>query len=454
MSGAPSSRLCRLALLVGAYVVHARQYGVLPFALLRTHQCGVAAAANDVARKRSTRVDGLLLRSPFATLGGWNVAATLALRLSIATLAHGHTPYASWPGIAIAFVIATILATMTLTWLRAGRWSRLVYAVDGLAVAIFAIASWRRNLPLAVDDHHVSFFVGPVEAVRQGHWLLWDLPSQYGVANIWLIGHLPARNGYEAFAYANIVFIFCAQRSSRTPLRESGPRRRGRHCFALPRSSPPNFFVGGALNDTGHRKRRTLPEHRCDALHLSASCSSDSWSISYARGYLISHPKRVLMAAGSVVWLAACWWSAEAAIFETVIWLPSAIALMWLRNFPVRVILRHIAVALGALLITVVFVELVYFVALGHGPDWFGFVEFGLLYGGGYGGAGLTTFGGVWLLISTFAMTFALALYCWYAKKLEALPLMIAAAAAQWATASYFVVRSADNNVDNLLPVN
>jgi len=172
----------------------------------------------------------------------------------------------------------------------------------------------------------------------------------------------------------------------------------------------------------------------------------------YARGYQIHHPTRVL-AAGTLAWLMACWWSAEAGIFATVIWLPSALTLMWLRNAHAREMLRNVAVALGALLVSTLLVEFVYLVALRHGPDWIGFFEFGLLYQGGYGAAPLTTFGGVWLLVSTFAVTIALPLYCWYAKKLEGLPLLIGAAAAQWATASYFVVRSADNNVDNLIPI-
>jgi hypothetical protein len=433
------------ALLMLAYMLRTHQIGIIPFALI---EIAVAWPLVRTMWHESEQRAWTAVTIALATFLGWSLAATLAYGWTIADLAGGRTPYASAPQIGIVFVVATLLGTVTFTWLSAAGSSRLVYIVDALTVMFFAIASWRRDLPYTGDNHHVSFFVGPVQAIQQGHWLLWDIPSQYGAANLWLIAHLPARNAYTAFTDANCVLIFAGALLIYATAR-TWARAPWAAAFCAATIIAGTFFVGGLWF------ARLGSEH-----YPSVGAMRFIWSyvlvalvaFCYARGYLASAPKRVLVA-GTACWLAACWWSSESAIFATVMWAPTGFVLMWQAKMRTREMLAAVAMAAGALLLSVAVVTSTYVLHFGHGPDWLSFLEFGLLYQGGSEASPLTTFGGVWLLVSVFAVLVALALYCWTGRTLAGLPLLVAAATTEWATMSYYVVRSADNNVDNLIPI-
>ncbi len=134
----------------------------------------------------------------------------------------------------------------------------------------------------------------------------------------------------------------------------------------------------------------TRASGRCGSFWCYVIVGLMAWC--YHRGYFVRATTRVLMA-GSFCWIAAWWWSAESAIFATVIWLPSAIALMLLQRVPLTTICRRIAIAIGALVVSGVFIELAYVAHFGHGPDWRSFFEYGMLYGDGSAISPLTTLG-------------------------------------------------------------
>jgi hypothetical protein len=57
-------------------------------------------------------------------------------------------------------------------------------------------------------EFHWAFFAGPAELVRQGGWLLWDVPSLYGYLNIVLVAALPFGSTWQSLFILNAACLF------------------------------------------------------------------------------------------------------------------------------------------------------------------------------------------------------------------------------------------------------
>jgi len=99
--------------------------------------------------------------------------------------------------IASAAVISLGLASSSL---NQKKWRFL----DVAAVLFFLLPSMRVNFQI----FHTSFYVGPANLVRNGGWLLWDVPSQYGFLNVLLLGTLPGVSSWQAFWILNGTLVF------------------------------------------------------------------------------------------------------------------------------------------------------------------------------------------------------------------------------------------------------
>jgi hypothetical protein len=78
-----------------------------------------------------------------------------------------------------------------------------------LAILLIAMASIRTDHIFGLGEiHHWSFFTGPAEMVRQGGWLLWDVPSQYGFLVTLTLAWLPTRTAWQSLFLVNALFNF------------------------------------------------------------------------------------------------------------------------------------------------------------------------------------------------------------------------------------------------------
>jgi hypothetical protein len=86
-----------------------------------------------------------------------------------------------------------------------------------IAIGIFGLFSIRiEPLTLTSTGMHIpdvgflhwSVFIGPAEMVRQGGWLLWDVPSQYGFLEYTLIVHFPCQKYLAGPIYHRLSAIF------------------------------------------------------------------------------------------------------------------------------------------------------------------------------------------------------------------------------------------------------
>jgi len=274
-----------------------------------------------------------------------------------------------------------------------------------LGLLILAAASVRSTYLFAPSAFfNWGFWVGPAELVRQGGWLLWDDPSQYGFLSILPIALLPAGNVWQSFyildscaAFFAGAVIFLAFRSVRPGAINLA--------FSLSLATAAVFLLPGFPPSlAGPQWEPNVSSYRflwCYALLavlLWHARRSSSAAAATSR----------VMVVGCVIWLLGTLWSLESAIYASVIWLPAYGFLIAHSSDERRATRRSQALwALlppGLLVATCTFISGVYVWRLGHGPDWSAFWEWSLSFGAGLDALPLDHNGPVWaLLLINFA---------------------------------------------------
>jgi hypothetical protein len=353
--------------------------------------------------------DYLLRRDPAS------IAATIAVFVSVVgSLAlHGH-PAASF--------------------IR-NRW-RWLAATSALAV--IALESLRVDYlfdPISI--HHWGVFTGPAEAVRQGGWLLWDTPSTYGFLSTLAIAALPTQSVWDGFLLLNAVacsvsagVLFWLLRQHMNAL------------VALLLSLAAVLWLPGV---------RVFDHGGGVLVTPNAGPFRFVWCHVLLAIAALRRPPPLVLAVGTVVWLAGSLWSSEGAVYCSATWLP-AYALHICRQ-PRTAWWRWLALPplLGLGAAAVIFGY--YWMHLGHGPDWYAFVEAAIAVRGGVVALPIDPLGAVAVLVLVgWALAAVAAVTLRTARGLHSAAPLCAAFGLLWATSSYFVGRSHEVIVTSLLP--
>ncbi|HEY8165203.1 MAG TPA: hypothetical protein VIF83_06570 [Gemmatimonadaceae bacterium] len=337
------------------------------------------------------------------------------------------------------------------------RWRR---AADVVAVVLLLALSFRTN-PV-VELYHWSAYTGPMELLRQGGWLLWDVPSQYGFLSILIPDILPGSSWQSFYVFQAVLNAVVALLLYFALRRLSGSTASWIVAVALtactiffrPRSA--TLFLPGQMTPSGGPPRFVL----CFVmlafvfnhyLRIRGEAESDASSRRFA-------------IIGNGIWLLSILWAAEAAIYVSAIWIPAYLlhiargavrdkrqgkssteATQWIA-FRLLTPFAALAVIVGA-------VEAVYRIALGHGPDYTGYIEYALLYSGGFNSLPVDTTGSFWFLVIFFVMT-SVAVIVYLSRDVLHPRVMVVAAAwgGVWAISSYFVSRSHPANLLSITP--
>jgi hypothetical protein len=321
--------------------------------------------------------------------------------------------------------------------IKAGIW-------DAPALLLFALSSTR----VAADT--LSFLSGTLALLRRGAWLLWDAPSQYGFLNMALTALVPASSAWQALYRANSLLLFISALAVYAALRLSTRGKWGIVFSALLAESAVLLVPGRIDILDGPNSLPSVGAFRflwCYVLLAWAAAL-------FARRRAGRRLGLRELAPGVVFWTLGCLWSAESAAYScAAAWPVLALAAYQLarerRLKEAAAVAAAPAVALAA---GVAAVELFYRLRLGHGPDWFCFVEYALAYQGGFGALPIWPRGAVAVLVWAGILIVALAAVS-FRRSAAAKWIVVPAFATFWATASYFVSRSHDNNVLNLAPI-
>jgi hypothetical protein len=285
--------------------------------------------------------------------------------------------------------------------------------------------------------------------IRQGGWLLWDVPAQYGFLSTLAIAVVPLRSVWQSFYVLNALLNFGAALLVFGLLRgaAAGPAR---NAFALVVAETAVFLVPGApWEASGPWFVPNVGAFRffwCYAL----------LALLVRMHHTVRDGGRPepLLVLGSVVWIVAAFWSAESAAYTSLVWIPAFAAIVTARfHHAPRRAARWLALPVALLAGSVAVVEAVYRIRLGHGPDWRAFVDHVLAYTGFNtapimpGGTVLLLLLALWAIASTGGELIR------RRAPVSALALAWGAWAMLYGTASYFVVRSHDSNATNLVPL-
>lgn len=324
-----------------------------------------------------------------------------------------------------------------------------------VAVIVYGAFAFRNNDLLVSDGvvYHQSFWTGSALLVRHGGWLLWDTPSQYGFLNVLAIALTPAATTWQALFIDTAILLlleglilFWMLSASRLTLWSLSL------AFALPLA---NILI---TPDGAPR------------IEAIAGPMRFFWSMALvalvAKIYLTESvlAQRRYVWLGTGCWILGCLWSAESALYSTATWLPAYAMLRFLQtgdDVPlgprIRVVMWNLTKMLALIPFVLGVIAGYYWLCIGHLPDWKGFVEYGLIYS--IGGqdrptpAGLHPANGVGpivLILFILALICSAAVACYTERKYRALPVLAAAFGSVWGVTSYYVMRSADPNVENL----
>ena len=331
----------------------------------------------------------------------------------------------------------------------------LTFLGAGLLLAL----SFRTNPVLEL--YHWQAYVGPMQEVRQGGWLLWDAPAQYGVLAI-LIPTLFPGNAWQSFylfqAVCNAIaalLMFWALGGTRASISRIilATAVTATTLFFRPRSE--TLLIAGQMTPSGGPVRFIWPFVML-AFLFSHYCKATDRSVRDDRS------SRQFELRGHLIWLASLSWSVEAGIYCSAVWFPAYVLHLLTRaaaarrsggnrSDVARLVMRSVALPVGALVALVGMVSLFYRMVLGHFPDWGSYFEYALLYSGGFRALPIDPSGSIWFLLIIFlSVSTAAVIYVFRDSGHPRAMVLAGAWGGVWAISSYFVSRS---HAANLLSI-
>jgi hypothetical protein len=371
--------------------------------------------------------------------------------------------------VAAAALVLVAVSFVRLCWFRPEGQTRpgrfWLSSLPALAVLFLASSHvYRSGLHVTADNpfgdtayHHWGAIIGPAQLVRQGGWLLWDVPAQYGFLSTLTIAWLPFPDVWQAGYTVHAALLFLSASFLFLVLRSLLPGAL-HYGLSLLVTLAAVFLIpgvpralGGPFITPAVGAFRFFWCYALLAVLLWAHCAA----LKGARG---SAPLWV----GCLTWLAGTLWSAESAAYCLAVWVPAYVFLVLgrLRTAPggtgrgafVRRLAAWLALPPALLAAALTVISASYVVGLGHLPDWYAFAEY--CFALQAFAVPIAPTGGVWVLL---LVTCAVATAAFYALRGEDryrdLPLLAGAGGALWATGSYFVGHSHEANATNLAPI-
>lgn len=334
-----------------------------------------------------------------------------------------------------------------------GGWARLI--ANAAALLIIGIASlsihhvFREGVALGTFIHW-GWFVGPAEVVRQGGWLLWDVPSHYGFLSLLTLAFWPAKSVWQSLyiinsslLFALASFLFFMLRSLRT-----GPTN---YWFSLTLTLAAVFLLPGTGISpiTGPQIWPSQGPFRFGWAY--ALLAILLWEFCNA---LKEKPNDKILWVGCLVWVVGTLWSAESAAYCFGLWLPAYALIVWRKATrfyreqgsvakSIRIAALWLALPILLLLLALGIIVGYYQMILGQVPDWRSFFDFASAFGSIIYVDPVDLNGPVWALFLIFCAVSTAALYFIRNGWALALSLISGTWAFLWTTSSYPIVSGA-----------
>ncbi len=329
--------------------------------------------------------------------------------------------------------------------------SRLVHGVLWSTLIVSLLALMKEIPGGESPAHHWSFYTGPAELIRAGGWLLYDVPSQYGLLNITLLALLPWGDSYLNLHLLLIIFYLIAASLFYLVWGNVFKSTLGR-IIGVPSTLALVYFCPGWLQDlTGPMAYPSVGPFRFIFAELLVAVIFFS-----TKGKDNDSKQKPWIILGHAVWLIGVLWSAESAVYCTITWFPAYFLLSWnsKKILTLSRFTKIFAPPFLAFLTVLLGISVFYQISLGHWPDWSGFFEYALAYSKGFGAHPSSSKGTIWFVGLEFIAlaTFLVKAFIENESKSRK-AIATASLCLFWSTLSYYATRTHDNNALNLLPI-
>ena len=225
--------------------------------------------------------------------------------------------------------------------------------------------------------HHWGAWVGAADLVREGGWLLWDAPSNYGSLNVLAFAVIPTATPWQSFYLVQALAFFIVSASLFLLLRALRPGVLNwlfalATAIAVPMFTP-TYDAAAPVTATFVFPNWGAYRYVCVVIILAILI----WE-QMTKEQTSQHA--VVLATGCFTWVIGVLWSPESALFCSGAWLPAYLAIV-LRMTAVgsgrwRRALSWLALP-GVLLAATLGIVIVAFIAaLGHLPDWESYLDY------------------------------------------------------------------------------
>jgi hypothetical protein len=317
-------------------------------------------------------------------------------------------------------------------------------------ILFFSMAIRADTLFIDGSNMHWEYFVGPIRTLRNGGWLLWDTPAQYGFLNALIPALLPIHTAIDAFyLFQAAILLLAVSIYYRALYRWLGTPWLFAAILAFA-----TFFL-------------SYPPLIGPSPFPSSSAARFLWCYVMlfwaVKQFLCATPSFTrYVKYGTPLWLLAVFWSAESAIYATAIFLaPVALQLLLhvldtsARRHVLREAFQWLGIPLAALAAAVILLIAYYQLRLGHAPDFHLFFLYGSAYSGGFGEMPIHRGGAIWVY-GILLCAGATGLVGVLRHRITAegpAGAVIAAMACVWVISTYYIGRAVPNNVIAEYPI-
>jgi hypothetical protein len=332
---------------------------------------------------------------------------------------------------------------------RASRFSSIHGVRNYLALAVFAALSFRSDQwagrDFLTDAYwHWSYFVWPAEDIRQGGWLLWDVPSWYGFGSILLISALPTKSCWQSMYLVNSsTLLFCAVLLYLV----LGALRPGwiGWLFSFIATTACVFLLPGRADyGSGPQIWPSAAAFRFVWVYVLLAILW--WG--YRRFLRSETIPRGILLFGCLAWTLGVVWSLESAIYVTTVWMPAFALLVWhYAGESSRTKRQHVVAVLASFLVPAcllgavgVGLAIYYWLVAGHVPDVSAFYEVAWAFRA-FRDDWYTGSVGLWVLILVFCASSTTVVSLLRGQNAWTRAFAVSIWAALWSTGSYVVLK-------------
>jgi hypothetical protein len=337
------------------------------------------------------------------------------------------------------------------------KWENtFLYLKFAIVFAVFLFASLSYG---SLDIHHWGCFVGPAQLVRQGGWLLWSVPSQYGFLSILSIAIFPMKSCWQSFYilmcsfhFATALIIFYTIYSFRENILN--------YFLAIFLTISSLFLFPGWLPLlVGVQTFPSIGPYRFFWIFALLFFIF----IQYKKNFIKSENKKNIL--GTCIWLIGFLWSFESAFYVSAIWFPYL--LINSMNYSsaeyssknifswVRKAFLDFSIPVFTFLFFILCIFAFYYFRLGELPDVESFYEHALSFKEGFGSFIINGMGSVTVaLLAIFIICSSISQNLLdFRKNKEKIAILGALYFGLLASLTYYISRSHEQNISNLIPI-